>query len=92
MADKKQLLLQTQKLNSSASKAIISLLLFALLLIMLSLVGCQKDQNKVDESFTSPSEQKKAELLNDIDRKFEDLSVPGRSGKSRRRIHYSGQF
>jgi Tfp pilus assembly protein PilF len=72
MADKKQLLLQTQKLNSSASKAIISLLLFALLLIMLSLVGCQKDQNKVDESFTSPSEQKKAELLNDIDRKFDN--------------------
>ena len=72
MADKKQLLLQAQRLNSSASKVIISLLIITLLMATVSLLGCQKDSNQVDKSFTSPTEQKKAEMLKKIDKKFEN--------------------
>ncbi|MHC4130523.1 MAG: tetratricopeptide repeat protein [Planctomycetota bacterium] len=72
MADRKQLLLQAQRLNSSASKVIISLLIITLLMVTVSILGCQREQNQVDKSFTSPTEQKKAELLRKIDRKFEN--------------------
>ncbi|MHC4266644.1 MAG: tetratricopeptide repeat protein [Planctomycetota bacterium] len=72
MADKRQPLLQNQRLSSSASKVIIPLLLVALLMALVSLPGCQKQQNQVDENFTSASEQKKAELLKKIDRKFDN--------------------
>jgi Tfp pilus assembly protein PilF len=74
MADKKRLLLQTQRLNTSASKVIIFLLFTALLMSVASLGGCRKQQqqSQVDKAITTQTEKKRAELLKKIDRKFEN--------------------
>ncbi|MHC5074582.1 MAG: tetratricopeptide repeat protein [Planctomycetota bacterium] len=83
MTDRRQQFFKILSLHSSASKTVIFLLILALVVITFSLSGCKKQQqvSEVDKAITTPTEQKKSELLQRIDKKFEDPQAHYELGK-----------